>query len=195
MHEASDSDIRALLIQAEGPNFSVGGAADEWPGKSYSWFRTFIAEVTNTYRAIEALQIPVVAAVRGKTGGGGLELALSADFILVADNTVWFAEVIMGQLPLAGGYQGLASRIGPSAARRMVMLGEPTPVTTIPAVADYIVPDDQLDDTALRLATRLSQGPTRSYAAAKSVLKAWSTGGIAAADKLMLDLSMALSRW
>jgi enoyl-CoA hydratase/carnithine racemase len=65
VHEASDSDIRALLIQAEGPNFSVGGAADEWPGKSYSWFRTFIAEVTNSYRAIEALQIPVVAAVRG----------------------------------------------------------------------------------------------------------------------------------
>ena len=98
----------------------------------------------------------------------------------------------MGQLPLAGGYQRLASRIGPSAARPMVMLGEPTPVATIPAVADYIVPDDQLDDTALRLAKRLSQGPTRSYAAAKSVLKAWSTGGIAAADKLMLDLSIGL---
>jgi len=193
VHEASGSEIRALLIQAEGPNFSVGGAKDEWPGKSHSWFRTFIAEVTNTYRAIEALQIPVVAAVRGKTGGGGLELALSADFIVVADNTVmWCAEVIMGQLPLAGGYQRLAGRIGPAAARRMVMLGEPTPVTTIPAVADYIVPDDQLDDTALRLATRLSQGPTRSYAAAKSVLKAWSTGGIAAADKLMLDLTIGL---
>lgn len=124
---------------------------------------------------------------------GGLELALSADFIVTADDTVmWCAEVITGQLPLAGGYQRLASRIGPAAARRMVMLGEPTPVATIPAVADYIVPDDQLDDTALRLATRLSQGPTRSYAAAKSVLKAWSTGGIAAADKLMLDLSIGL---
>ena len=61
VHEASGSEIRALLIQAEGPNFSVGGAADEWPGKSYSWFRTFIAEVTNSYRAIEALQIPVAA--------------------------------------------------------------------------------------------------------------------------------------
>jgi enoyl-CoA hydratase/carnithine racemase len=193
VHEASDSEIRALLIRAEGPNFSVGGAAHEWPGKSYSWFRTFIAEVTNTYRAIEALQIPVVAAVRGKTGGGGLELALSADFIVTADDTVmWCAEVIKGQMPLAGGYQRLASLIGPSAARRMVMLGEPTPVTTIPAVADCIVPDDQLDETALQLATRLSQGPTRSYAAAKSVHKAWSAGGIAAADKLMPDLTMGL---
>jgi len=57
VHEASDSDIRALLIQAEGPNFSVGGAADEWPDKSHSWFRTFIAEVTNRYRAIEAQSV------------------------------------------------------------------------------------------------------------------------------------------
>jgi hypothetical protein len=128
VHDASDSDVRALLVQAEGPNFSVGGAADEWAGKSYSWFRTFIAEVTNTYRAIEALEIPVVAAIRGQTGGGGLELALSADFIVAADDTVMCcAEVTMGQLPLAGGYQRLASLIGPSAARRMVMLGEPNP--------------------------------------------------------------------
>ena len=73
MHEASGSDIRALLIQAEGPNSSFGGAADEWPDKSYSWFRTFIAEVTNSYRAIEALQIPVVAAVAARRA----EVALS----------------------------------------------------------------------------------------------------------------------
>jgi enoyl-CoA hydratase/carnithine racemase len=193
VHDASDSEIRALLVRAEGPNFSVGGAADEWADKSYNWFRTFIAEVTNSYRAIEALEMPVVAAVRGQIGGGGLELALSADFIVAADNTVMrCGEVNMGRLPLAGGYQRLASLIGPPAARRMVMLGEPTPVTTIPAVADYIVPDDQLDETALRLATRLSRGPTRSYAAAKSVLKAWSAGGIAAADKLMLDLTIGL---
>jgi len=193
VHDASDSGIRALLVQAEGPNFSVGGAVDEWAGKSYRWFRTFIAEITSTYRAIEALEIPVVAAVRGQAVGGGLELALSADFIVAADNTLmWCPEVTGGQLPLAGGYQRLASLIGPSAARRMVMLGEPTPVTTIPAVADDIVPDDQLDDTALRLATRLSHGPTRGYAAAKSVLKAWSAGGIAAADKLMLDLTIGL---
>lgn len=66
VHDASDSGIRALLVQAEGPNFSVGGAVDEWAGKSYRWFRTFIAEITSTYRAIEALEIPVVAAVRGQ---------------------------------------------------------------------------------------------------------------------------------
>jgi len=72
------------------------------------------------------------------------------------------------------------------------MLGEPTPVTQVPQVADFIVPDHQLDQAALDLATRLSQGPTRAYAAAKSILKAWWAGGIPAADKLMLDQSIDL---
>jgi enoyl-CoA hydratase/carnithine racemase len=191
VHDAAESDIRALLIHAEGPNFSVGGAVHEWPGKTYNWFRTFVAEVTSSYRAIEALRIPVVAAIRGQTTGGGLELALSADFIVASDNTVlWCVEITTAQVPLAGGYQRLASLIGPGAARRLVMLGAPTPVTQVPQVADFIVPDDQLDQAALDLATRLSQGPTRAYAAAKSILKAWWAGGIVAADKLMLDLSI-----
>jgi enoyl-CoA hydratase/carnithine racemase len=193
VHAAAESDIRALLIHAQGPNFSVGGAVHEWPGKTHNWFRTFVAEVTNSYRALEALRIPVVAAIRGQTTGGGLELALCADFIVASDNTVlWCVEITTGQVPLAGGYQRLASLIGPGAARRLVMLGEQTPVTEVPQVADFIVPDDQLDQAARDLATRLSQGPTRAHAAAKSILKAWSAGGVGAADTLMLDLTTDL---
>ena len=112
--------------------------------------------------------------MRGQTSGGGLELALSADFIVASDNTVlWCPEIGAGQVPLAGGYQRLANLVGLSAARRLVMLGEPTPVTALPAAADFIVADDQLDAAALDLAKKFADGPTRGYAAAKSVLKAW----------------------
>ena len=62
VHDAGESNSRALLITAEGPNFSLGGAPWEWSDKSSAWFRTFIAEVTASYRAIEALEFPVVAA-------------------------------------------------------------------------------------------------------------------------------------
>lgn len=190
VHNAGESEIRALLISSEGPNFSVGGAVHEWRGKSYQWFRTFVAEVANSYRALEALRIPVVAAVRGQTSGGGFELALSADFIVASLNTVlWCVEINAGQVPMAGGYQRLASLIGPRAARRLVMLGEQTPITQVPEVADFVVPDDALDQHALELATRLSRGPTRAYGVAKSLLKAWWGGGMPAADKLMLDLA------
>ena len=63
VHEASQSDIRVLVIQAEGPHFSFGGEVREWPGKDVNWFRTFVAEANLSYRAIEALRVPTIAAV------------------------------------------------------------------------------------------------------------------------------------
>ena len=43
VHDASESDIRVLVVQAEGPHFSFGGEVREWPGKDVNWFRTFVA--------------------------------------------------------------------------------------------------------------------------------------------------------
>jgi enoyl-CoA hydratase/carnithine racemase len=188
VHEASSSEIGALLIEAEGPNFNAGGAVHEWPGKSRAWFRTFVAETTSSYRAIEALPVPVVAAVRGELVGGGMELALCADFIIASENTlVWCVEINAGHVPVAGGVQRLASRAGLRTARRLVLFGEKTPITEVPEVADLIVGDDELDSVATEKATRLSKGFTAAYTAAKGLWKTWDVGCVAA-DKVLLDL-------
>jgi enoyl-CoA hydratase/carnithine racemase len=89
VHDASESDIRVLVVQAEGPHFSFGGEVREWPGKDVNWFRTFVAEVNLSYRAIEALKIPTIAAVQGMVFGGGFELALNCDFIFAAESAVF----------------------------------------------------------------------------------------------------------
>ena len=48
------------------------------------------------------------------------------------------------------------------------------------------------DAEADALVRRLAVGPTRSYAATRTLLKAWSSGGVAATDELMLDVAMEL---
>ncbi|HEY2587486.1 MAG TPA: hypothetical protein VGI81_17200 [Tepidisphaeraceae bacterium] len=59
-------------------------------------------------------------------------------------------------------------------------------------IATHVVPDAQLDAEADALARRLASGPTRSYAATRTLLKAWSSGGVAAADAVMLHAAMDL---
>jgi len=195
VHAASESDVRVVLIEAEGPHFSFGGEVREWPGKDINWFRTFVAEVNQSYRAIEALRVPTIAAVHGIAFGGGFELALNCDFIVAADNAVFrCVEVTTGMLPIAGALQRLAERVGRSRASRFAMLGEPIPGTLAGqlGIVSHVVPEAEVAQTAEVLAKRLAAGPTRSYAETRTLLKAWSAGGVTAADAMMLDIAMDL---
>jgi enoyl-CoA hydratase/carnithine racemase len=195
VHEASESDIRVLVVEAEGPHFSFGGEVREWPGKDVNWFRTFVAEVNLSYRAIEALRVPTIAAVQGVAFGGGFELALSCDFIVAAENALFrCVEVTTGMLPLAGALQRLAERVGRGRASRFAMLGEPIPGTMAGqlGIASHVVPEAELARAVEALADKLAVGPTKSYAATRTLLKAWSAGGVPIADAMMLDITMDL---
>jgi enoyl-CoA hydratase/carnithine racemase len=195
VHEASESDIRVLVVRAEGPNFSLGGEVRDWPGKDVNWFRTFVAEVNASYRAIETLRVPTVAVVQGAAFGGGFELALACDFVVAAEDAVFrCVEVTTGMLPIAGALQRLAERVGRGRASRYSMLGEAISGTEARAlgIATHVAAKAELSNIADALVRTLASGPTRSYAATRTLLKAWSSGGIAAADVVMLDVTMDL---
>jgi enoyl-CoA hydratase/carnithine racemase len=195
VHEASISDIRVLVVRSEGPHFSFGGEVREWPGKDVNWFRKFVADVNESYRAIEALRIPTVAAVQGLALGGGFELALACDFLVATPDTIFrCVEVTTAMLPLAGALQRLAERVGRARASRFAMLGEPIPGTVALelGIATHVVPVAELAKAVNDLAEQLATGPTRSYAATRTLLKTWSSGGVGAADLVMLDIAMEL---
>ncbi len=195
VHRASESDIRVLVVRAEGPHFSFGGEVREWPGKDVNWFRTFVAEVNASYRAIEMLKIPTVAVVQGVAFGGGFELALACDFLLAAETATFrCVEVTTAMLPIAGALQRIAERAGRARASRLAMLGEPVSGREAGAlgIATHVVPENALAAAADALIRQLATGPTRSYAATRTLLKAWSSGGVAAADLVMLDVAMEL---
>jgi enoyl-CoA hydratase/carnithine racemase len=195
VQEASKSDIRVLLVWAEGPNFSQGGGVQEVIGIDVNTFRTRVTVFNESFRAIEGLRVPTVAAVRGMAFGGGFELALSCDFI-VASETARFKciEVTTGMTPVAGGLQRLCERVGRSRASRYAMLGEPISGQEAceRGIATHWVPDEQLESRATALVEELAVGPTLSYAATRTLLKAWSGGGVPLADAMMLDVAMDL---
>jgi enoyl-CoA hydratase/carnithine racemase len=74
------------------------------------------------------------------------------------------------------------------------MLGEPISGREAGqlGIATHVVPENELTATAATLTRQLATGPTKSYAATRTLLKAWSSGGVAAADLVMLDVAMEL---
>ena len=151
--------------------------------------------MNQSYRALEALRVPTVAAVHGIAFGGGFELALNCDFIVAAENSIFrCVEVTTGMLPIAGALQRLAERAGRTWASRWAMLGEP--ITGALAgqlgIVSHVVAEAEVAATAKALAQKLATGPTRSYAATRALLKAWSAGGVPLADAMMLDVTMDL---
>src|ERR1700732_4915971 len=188
VHEAGESNIRALLVRAEGPNFSQGGDVLDFLEKDTNQFRTFIGECNQSFRAIEALQVPTVAAVRGAAFGGAFELALACDFIVAAEDAVFRCiEASVGSAPVAGAAQRLGEQSARSRAAHYAMLCEPMSgaVAGQLGIASFVVPAHEVEAT-------LSTGPTRSYAAIRTLLKAWSGGGVPSADAVILDVTMAL---
>jgi enoyl-CoA hydratase/carnithine racemase len=193
VQEAGRSDIRVLLVCAEGPNFSMGGGVVDLHSIDVNTFRTRVTVFNESFRAIEGLRVPTVAAVRGMAFGGGFELALSCDFIVVSKNVAFkCVEVTTGMLPIAGGLQRLCERVGRSHASRYAMLGEPISCeeAVLRGIATHWAPDAQLETQTTALLEQLAGGPTLSYAATRTLLKAWSGGGVPLADAMMLDIAM-----
>ena len=173
IESVSGPEIRAVVITGE-PHFAAGADIAEFAAvREAGGVDDLAADLGRTVRALEALAKPTIAAVRGFALGGGLELAMGADFRYLADDAkVGQPEVNLGLIPGAGGTQRLPRLIGLPAARRLILGGKPVDAATAESlgIADRVVPADQLLDAAMEDAARWAEGPTAAYGAAKRAM-------------------------
>ena len=107
-----------------------------------------------TYRRLEKLPVPVVAAINGAALGGGYELCLSCNHRIVVDSpraVVGLPEVTLGLLPGAGGVVRLTALLGLEKALPYLLEGkQAAPAKALKeGMVDEIVPDrDDLIPTA-----------------------------------------------
>jgi enoyl-CoA hydratase/carnithine racemase len=97
-------------------------------------------------------------------------------------------------MPMAGGVQRMADRIGRTRAALYAMLTLPMTGETAGelGLASFVVPDEEVESKALDLVQELANGPTLGYAAVRQILKVWSSGGVPGADAVMLDVGLPL---
>ena len=189
------SGARAVLVRSEGENFSFGGDIMNWPQASLSELRGRFEHYLSVFNRFERLPMPVVAAVQGLCFGGGLELALRADMIFAGESaTFGHPEQSLGIVTVLGGVYRVAERARRSRAAEWAMTSERVPAATMEryGVVNRIVPDADLVKETRAFVQKVSQGPTRAYAAHKALLRAWAVGGVASADEAMFDIAMPL---
>jgi crotonobetainyl-CoA hydratase len=126
---------------------------------------------------------PVIAAVNGLALGGGFELALAADLMVVAEHAqLGLPEVRVGLVADAGGLLRLPRRLPDAIARELLLTGRR--MTAAEAgrwgLANRIVDAADLMDTVLALAAEIRAGAPLAVAAVQEILAA--TSGLDARD-------------
>jgi cyclohexa-1,5-dienecarbonyl-CoA hydratase len=148
-----DTRVHAVVLTAEGPTFCYGASVPEHaPGV----VEKMLPELCELFRIIARAALPVVAAVRGRCLGGGLELALAAHHIVVAEGALLgLPEVTLGVFPPVAAAV-LPLRVRQPVVDRLIALGEMVSGADATALglADESVPDAEVEARALRWAER-----------------------------------------
>ena len=171
--DCADPEVRAVVVTGD-PHFAAGADITGFQAAFDSGSDDRLASVLlDAVWALEGLAKPTIAAVRGYALGGGLELAMGADFrYLSTDAKVGQPEINLGIIPGAGGTQRLPRIVGYQAAKELVYSGRH--VTAQEALslglADKVVAPEYLESTAIADAAKWAEGPTLALAAAKKAL-------------------------
>jgi enoyl-CoA hydratase/carnithine racemase len=166
----ADNDIRAVILYGGERVFAAGADIKEMASLSAPAMNERAAGLQAALNLVAAIPKPVIAAVTGYALGGGLELALCADFRVLGEKAkVGQPEILLGVIPGAGGTQRLPRLIGPAKAKDLIFTGRPVAAAEALAIglADKVVPDADVYAAAREMAAQYTAGPALALAAAK----------------------------
>ncbi len=136
---------------------------------------TRVHRANQLFANMEALSIPVIAAVNGKALGAGVELLLACDIrIARSDATFRLPEIVWGVFPGAGGPVRLPRFIGPGRAKEMMFTGRE--VASVEAervgLVDRVFPPDLFKAEVLKLAETIRDNAPLGIRAVKRIVNA-----------------------
>jgi enoyl-CoA hydratase/carnithine racemase len=166
---------RAVVIAGEGRAFSAGADVTEFREATPESILAYYRATGAVYEQFASLPQPTLAAIHGWCVGGGLELALAADF-RIADESARFKlpEVAIGIIPSSGGTHRLVRLLGTARAKELVFLRERIDAAEAFRIGlvTEIVTEGAALDRAVELATGLAELPALALSLAKEAIDA-----------------------
>jgi enoyl-CoA hydratase len=158
------SELKGVIITGSGEKAFVAGAdISELGQKSGDEGYLVSKKGHDTYNAIEAYSIPVLAAINGFSLGGGNELAMSCHIRIASINAKFGQpEVNLGLIPGYGGTQRLIQYIGKGRAMELLLTGDMIDAEKALeyGLITHVTTPETLIDTAKKIITKIShKGP------------------------------------
>ena len=168
-----DGTVRALAFASANPMlFCAGADIKAFTAMDAAAGRELLDSMHGLGRAMEQSSVVTIAAVNAGAFGGGCELAMACDFRIAAESaTFGQPEINLGIIPGFGGTQRLPRLVGTSKALEMNLTGDPVSAEEAfeLGLANRVVPDHELFDTALAWARKLSGQAPLAVGAIKRV--------------------------
>jgi 2-(1,2-epoxy-1,2-dihydrophenyl)acetyl-CoA isomerase len=169
------ADIRS---QRRDPPPKPEGAPDKIVGDPARVIRTGWGRLV---QSIMDCENPVIAGVNGTAAGGGMNLALACDLVVMASEARLISVFVRrGIAPDAGGTYILTRLVGLQKAKEIFFFGDDIPAAEAYRIglANKVVPRAELEKTLVEWSTRLASGPTKAIAYTK-----WLTNRAVDADR------------
>jgi enoyl-CoA hydratase / 3-hydroxyacyl-CoA dehydrogenase len=159
--ESVEGKVRALVLASSNIfTFSAGADIKEFASAPENEGAELVESAHRFMRGMERSSTVTIAAVNSIAFGGGCELAMACDFRIAAESaTFGQPEINLGIIPGFGGTQRLPRLVGEPKALEMNLTGDPIDAYEAHRVglANQVVPDHELIDTALAWARKLSE--------------------------------------
>ena len=158
MEMEQDPEVRVVVIDANGKNFSTGISLDEFKGKTNKEYREFIHLMDEHNHTIARMKKPVIASVKGYALANGAGLSFACDLTVAAEDAKFGTTAINVGLICLGPAAPLVRNVGRKKALEMVLTGDIIPAAEAQrlGLVNKVVPPDQLEAATLELATKLA---------------------------------------
>ncbi len=183
---SDDETVRCIVLTGTAEVFAAGADLKEIVDADP--IGPMQRRIVQFWKTMAGCPKPVIAAVNGPALGGGCELALVADVIIAGESAIFGQpEVRVGIMPGGGATQRLMRAIGKYRAMKMLLTGQPVKAREaleMGFVTDVVADQDVLD-TALKMAVQISGLPPLAIKQIKEVVLASADGSLEAG--LMLE--------
>jgi enoyl-CoA hydratase/carnithine racemase len=173
---ASDLDARCLVLTGSGGMFSAGYDIGNLEGASFAEAAERLV-AHPFHAAIEALdgyRYPVLAAINGHAIGGGLELALTADIRLCAEEAkLGMPPAKLGLIYSFTGLQKFIDACGPANTSELFHVGSNVGAARgrEMGLVNEVVPAAELEERALDMAREIGANAPLSLAGNKRIIR------------------------